>query len=229
MSHQSFRIFLGTLLTLVLGVQNFGTRRASGGELPQNSRAREAISQRESIARKLRLDYFSKLVEADAQLVKQLDVALRVAAAGGADAEEIQRITAARSKAQEMHKQDLWEAQGIKEFSIKADAGWQDTVELHKGDAVTVQASGEWTWDRRSSKGMCGPDGIGGGSPAQGSLIGLISGQPDETSTQIGSKRQFVAGADGVLQLGMRGHNPIGSGQNDGTLEVLIKVVPGAH
>jgi hypothetical protein len=229
MSHNCFRIFLGVLLTLILGAPKVGSRCAAAGELPQSSKAREAISQRESIARKLRLEYFSKLVEADAQLVKQLDVALRVAAAAGADTEEIQRITAARSQAQDIHKQDTWEAQGIKAFTIKADANWQDTVELHKGDNVTIQATGAWTWDRRSSKGMCGPDGVGGGAPALGSLIGLISGQPDETSTQIGSKRQFVAGADGVLQLGMRGHSQVGNGLNDGGLEVLIKVVPAAR
>jgi hypothetical protein len=170
-----------------------------------------------------------KLLDADTQLVRDLDISLRTAAAAGADTEEIQRITSARAKAQEMLKHDTLEAHGVGEFVIKADSGWQDTLEVHHGDQVIIQASGRWTANAKNARQTCGPDGIAGAPSPTGVLIGIIAGQPDNAAILIGSSKQFTAPTDGVLQLGMRNHAPVGSGLNDGAIEVLIKVVPASH
>jgi hypothetical protein len=202
-----------------------GARVAAAADSPRTLKARDALAKHESTARKLRLEYYSKLADADAQLVRNLDIALRVAAAS-AGSEEIERINAARAKAQQTLKRDTDEAHGFCTFVIQADAGWQETVELRRGDAVVIQASGTWTSNVHDPKATCGPAGVGGGSPSLGSLIATFKGQKDETALQIGMGHQFVASIDGILELGMRGHAPVGSGLNNGALEVLIKVAP---
>lgn len=217
---------LAAISIAIIGLAGAG---GAATDPPQSFKARDALARRDTIAKKLRLEYYSKLMDADAQLARDLDIALRVAASGGADAEEIQRITSARSKAQADLRRDTQEAHGFVVFLIKADGGWQDTVELHRGDMVVIGASGKWTFNVHDSRSQCGPDGVGGGSPAQGSLIGILRGQKDDGAIEIGSSRQFSVPADGMLELGMRGHAPIGSGLNDGAMEVQIKVTSQRH
>jgi hypothetical protein len=214
-----------TIAFLVLLVACFGAGDKVM-DLPHTNKARDAIARRDTFARKARADYFAKLVEADSQLVKDLDTSLKLAAGVQAEVEEIARIMAARSAAKDMLKHDTIEAGGFEVFTIKADAGWQETVVLHKGDAVAIQASGSWTSNRQDPSSLCGPDGDRGPIPAKGALIAIIKGQNDSAAVQIGSRFQFTAAADGMLEFGMKGHSEVGTGMNDGSLEVLIKIIP---
>lgn len=216
---------LAVLLVISAAFAGPVSSSAVTGGSPRTLKARDALAKHETIARKLRVDYYTKLAEADSQLVHDLDIALHLAASN-ADGQEIDRINAARTKAQEALKRDTQESRGFIAFNIQADAGWQDTIELHRGDLVVVQASGSWTPNVHDPKSSCGPDGLGGAPPRVGALIGNLKGQKDDAAVQIGSGRQFVSPIDGMFELGMRGHAPIGSGLNDGALEVLIRVTP---
>jgi len=108
-------------------------------------------------------------------------------------------------------------------FRIDAQTPWQDTIELRRGDRVTMSAKGAWTvYFGAGPKYICSPNGQGEGEKRWGHLSARIGeGKP----FFAGSDCTFTAESDGILRLQI-GDAPGSLPDNMGYLTVTVRVEP---
>lgn len=231
-TEQVCRTALLILITFLASGPAAGGADGGGGgsdqsDVPRSPRAAAARKRHDDAAAKARQAYLSALIEADRQLIVDLDAAFDAAMQGKLldEANRIDRAKKAAAALLKEHQAQLaagGEAVGVaaggpRTFNIRADRPWQPTVEVRKGQKLKVTAKGTWcAWVGRRKDTTFGPDGLPGSGDHYGGLQGRIG---DGEPFFIGSSKTLTADRDGPLTMEMADK---AKDDNDGALEVSV-------
>jgi hypothetical protein len=179
-------------------------------EPPETRAGRPAIKRYAAAKAKLDADYQARLTGLQRQLAVDLRAAIKVATRNG----------------------DLADAQALQEyldklvgrtytFQIDAAKDWQPTIEVKKGQKISIEAEGEWCANTsEGAKATCTADGLM--HPVLRKEVWYLEGRIGEgVAERLDTACEFVASEDGVLRLRM---NDTDHSDNSGELYVTVSV-----
>ena len=198
-----------TIMIIALLTSSVVVNGDSEIKLPQ---ANEAIAKHDKQVAAAEAAYKQALIKAKTDCVRDLKVALNLTTRKG-DLDDANRINAEIGRLQAAID-NLMSKLRKTTYQIPATTMWNKTVRLTKGQAIRVQATGEWS--PNGGKNMKGVDSW----PPRGRI-----GEGKEFP--IGADRTFIAETDGVLEIGIDdGNNPNVYNDNLGSITVTITFLP---
>jgi hypothetical protein len=185
-------------------------------DAPRSIAAQRAITRHDQAMRKAEQEYQRAAVAAKRELIAELEQAKAQAMAAN-QLDEANAIQGAIDEARRGLDSVLGKAQP-QTFSIDATKDWQPTIEVNKGQTVTIRARGTWTHFASVREPY---DANGWPDPRNNNRRGALFGRIGTQEFPVGKSARFTAPADGLLELRMNDND---HHDNAGTLAVIIEV-----
>jgi hypothetical protein len=212
-SGEPMRKWISTAAVCLIALPLFGADAP-----PIHSEAgRAAVAKHDAAVKRAETAYKKALTDADRQEVADLEVALRHAM-DTKQLDEANALNAEKKAAMDRMAGELGKVEA-RTFTIYANTDWQPTIQVQKGEKITVRAEGVWQWCvPRGAGGTCGPNGQI--DPSQHKVLYYLVGRISQGEAfKIGSAAAFTAGDSGMLSMQMM---DTGLDDNAGNLSVTI-------